>query len=51
MTYRIRRRIWAIVIGTLVAANLWLGAGPSAAGTDVHLEGQVATVAEGVVAP
>lgn len=51
MTYRIRRKIWAIVIGALVAANLWLGAGPSAAGTNVRLEGEVATVVEGVVTP
>jgi hypothetical protein len=46
MTYRIRRRIWATVIGALVAANLLLSAAPSQADANVRLECDVTAVSE-----
>jgi len=51
VTRRIRRKIWTVVIGTLVAANLWLGAAPDPAGADVRLSAEAAVVVDGAVVP
>lgn len=51
MTRRIRRKVWTVVIGTLVAANLWLGAVPKPADAEVRLSAEAAVVVDGAAVP